>query len=121
MMIQSIGTPILYLGFTLLVIVLLAVDFTVLKTQGSHRVSGKEAAAWSVVWIAISLAFCAWFCWYLDGLFGRELANEKGVGIPLQSYGLAYSFLFLFSCLPLTRSQATRYEFEAVSLNGVPH
>ena len=79
MMIESIGTPMLYLGFTLLVIILLAVDFAVLKTQGNHRVSVKEAAAWSVVWIAISLAFCAWFWWYLDGLFGRELANEKAL------------------------------------------
>ncbi len=79
MMIESIGTPVLYLGFTLLVVVLLAVDFFVLKTQGAHRVSVKEAAGWSVVWIAISLAFCAWFWWYLDGLFGRELANEKAL------------------------------------------
>jgi tellurite resistance protein TerC len=79
MTIESIGTPALYLGFTLLVIVLLAVDFAVLKTQGSHRVSAKEAAAWSAVWIAISLAFGAWFWWYLYGLFGRELANEKAL------------------------------------------
>jgi len=78
-MIESIGTPVLYLGFMLLVIVLLAVDFVVLKTQGSHRVSVKEAAAWSVVWIAISLTFCAWFWWYLDASFGRELANEKAL------------------------------------------
>ena len=67
MMLESIGTPILYFGFTLLVIVLLTVDFVVLKAQGSHRVSVKEAAAWSVVWIAISLAFCGWFWWYLYG------------------------------------------------------
>ena len=78
-MIESIGTPILYLGFSLLVIVLLAVDFFMLKTQGSHRVSVKEAAAWSVGWIAISLAFCGWFWWYLDGSFGREVANEKAL------------------------------------------
>ena len=79
MIIESIGTPILYLGFSLLVIVLLAVDFFILKTQGSHRVSVKEAAAWSVGWIAISLAFCGWFWWYLDGSFGREVANEKAL------------------------------------------
>lgn len=78
-MIESIGTSILYFGFSLLVIVLLAVDFFMLKTRGSHRVSVKEAAAWSVGWIAISLAFCAWFWWYLDGSFGREVANEKAL------------------------------------------
>ena len=33
MIIESTGTPILYLGFTLLVIVLLAVDFFVLKAM----------------------------------------------------------------------------------------
>lgn len=79
MIIESTGTPALYLGFTLLVIVLLAVDFFVLKTQGAHRVSAKEAAGWSVVWITIALAFCGWFWWYLDGNFGRELANEKAL------------------------------------------
>ncbi len=79
MTIESTGTPSLYLGFSLLVIVLLAIDFFMLKTQGSHRVSVKEAAAWSVGWIAISLAFCGWFWWYLDGSFGREVANEKAL------------------------------------------
>ena len=79
MMIESVGTPILYLGFTLLVVVLLAVDFFVLKAKGSHRVSVKEAAGWSVVWITISLAFCGWFWWYLDERFGRDLANEKAL------------------------------------------
>ena len=79
MIIESTGTPTLYLGFTLLVIILLAVDFLVLKTQGAHRVSVREAAGWSVVWITIALAFCGWFWWHLDGRFGRELANEKAL------------------------------------------
>src|SRR5512140_1845985 len=79
MIIQSTGTPALYLGFTLLVIVLLAVDFLMLKTHGAHRVSVKEAAGWSLVWIAIALAFCGWFWWYLDGRFPREVANKKAL------------------------------------------
>jgi tellurite resistance protein TerC len=79
MTIESTGTPALYLGFTLLVVILLAVDFLVLKTQGAHRVSAREAAGWSAVWIAIALAFCGWFWWYLDGRVGRELANEKAL------------------------------------------
>jgi tellurite resistance protein TerC len=69
----------LYLGFTLVVIVLLVADFLVLKAQGTHRVSVKEAAAWSFVWVAVSLAFGGWFWWYLDGRFPTELANEKAL------------------------------------------
>ena len=79
MIIESTGTPVLYLGFTLLVIALLAVDFFVLKAQGAHQVSVKEAAAWSVVWITIALAFCGWFWWHLDGRLGRVLANQKAL------------------------------------------
>lgn len=79
MFIETSGTPILYLGFTLLVLVFLAIDFFVLKAQGAHRVSIKEAAAWSVMWIVISLTFCAWLWWHLDGRFGRELANQKAL------------------------------------------
>jgi len=79
MTIESTGTQMLYIGFTLIVIVLLAADFLLLKAQGAHRVSVKEAAAWSLVWIAVALAFCGWFWWYLDGRFSRELANEKAL------------------------------------------
>ena len=76
---ESIGTPGLYLGFMLVVVILLAVDFVVLKAQGSHRVTVKEAAVWSVIWIAISFAVCGWLWWYLDRSFGRELANQKAL------------------------------------------
>jgi tellurite resistance protein TerC len=79
MTIESTGTPILYLGFTVLVIVFLMVDFLVLKVHGAHRVGVKEAAGWSVVWIAIALGFCGWFWSYLDGRFPREVANEKAL------------------------------------------
>ncbi len=77
MTIDSSGTPLLYAAFSLLVVVLLAVDFVALRAQGAHRVSLKEAAAWSAVWIAVALAFAAWFWWHLDGSFGRAVANEK--------------------------------------------
>ena len=79
MNIESTGTLPLYLAFSVLVVLLLALDFVVLKAQGSHKVSIREALGWSAVWIAIALAFCSWFWWYLDGEFGREVANEKAL------------------------------------------
>ncbi len=79
MAIESTGTPLLYLGFTLVVVALLAIDFFVLKREGAHRVTLKEAAAWSVVWIVVALAFGGWFWWYLDGRFPREMVNEKAL------------------------------------------
>jgi tellurite resistance protein TerC len=79
MSVESTGTPILYLGFTLLVIALLAVDVFALKARGAHRVGVKESAGWTVAWIVVGLAFCGWFWWYLDGRFAREVANRKAL------------------------------------------
>ncbi|MBN4658906.1 hypothetical protein H4F44_24235, partial [Escherichia coli] len=39
------------------VLVALFVDFVVLKKQGAHEVSVKEALHWSVVWVLLSFAF----------------------------------------------------------------
>lgn len=75
--IEHTGTPLLYVGFSLLVAVLLAVDFLLLRTKGDHRVSVREAAGWSVVWIVAAGAFGAWFWWYLEGQFGAEIAARK--------------------------------------------
>ena len=71
------GTPTLYIGFCLLVVVLIAVDFLLLRAQGSHKVSVKEAAWWSVVWFAAAAAFGAWFWWHLRGQYGAEVADQK--------------------------------------------
>lgn len=78
-MLNSIGTTGLYASFTVLVIALLAVDFFMLKKQGSHTVSTREAAGWSVVWVAIALAFGALFWWYLDGVIGPEAARDRAL------------------------------------------
>ena len=75
--VASVGTPLLYAGFTLLVVILLAADFLLLRTQGNHKVTVKEAAWWSVVWFAAAAAFGAWFWWYLNGQFGSAVAKQK--------------------------------------------
>ncbi|MBI2407276.1 MAG: TerC family protein [Gemmatimonadetes bacterium] len=71
------GTPLLYFGFSALVVLLLAVDFVLLRAQGSHKVSVKEAALWSVVWVLAAAAFGGWFWWHLNGQYGPEVANLK--------------------------------------------
>ena len=76
---ESLGTPTLYIGFSLLVLALLAVDFLVLRTQGNHKIKVTEAAAWTAFWIAIGLGFGGWFWWYLDAEFGREIANARAL------------------------------------------
>jgi tellurite resistance protein TerC len=53
------------------------VDLLVLRQQGSHKVSVREALLWSLVWIALSFAFCGLLWWYLEGTQGEAVADLK--------------------------------------------
>jgi len=53
---ESIGTPWLWIGFTLLVAVMLAVDLGVFHRR-AHVLRVREALIWTLVWIALSLLF----------------------------------------------------------------
>ncbi len=50
------GTPLLWIGFNLFVLFLLAVDLGVFHRR-AHAIRLREAAAWSVLWVVISLLF----------------------------------------------------------------
>ena len=50
------GMPLLWIGFNLFVLAMLALDLGVFHRK-AHAVGMKEAAAWSAVWIGLALAF----------------------------------------------------------------
>ncbi|MCB1613415.1 MAG: TerC family protein [Xanthomonadales bacterium] len=96
---ESIGTWWMWAGFTVLVIVALIVDLLVMRQQGAHRVSFREALQWSMVWIALALAFNAALWWYLRGAAGPEVANTKGLEFLtgyLVEKSLAVDNIFVF-------------------------
>jgi tellurite resistance protein TerC len=69
----------MWAGFFAIVLVMLAIDLFVVGGGKQHRVSFREAASWSAIWVAISLAFAGALWWYLDGTAGREVANDKAL------------------------------------------
>jgi len=77
--VESIGTWWMWAGFFALVLVMLAIDLFMVGGGKQHRVSFKEAATWSGIWIGVSLLFAAAIWWYLDGVAGREVANAKSL------------------------------------------
>jgi len=76
---ESVGSPELWVAFATVVVVMLAIDLFVVGGGKEHRVSFREAATWSVVWVMISLLFAAALWWYLEGSAGREVANQKSL------------------------------------------
>lgn len=67
----------MWTGFFVIVLVMLALDLFVTGGHKAHRVSVREAAAWSAVWVSVSLFFAAALWGYLDATAGGALANEK--------------------------------------------
>ena len=62
------------------VLAALFVDFVVLRKQGAHEVTVKEAINWSLVWVALSLAFNGLFWWAIKDSTGNvELANTRAL------------------------------------------
>ena len=66
----------LWAFFIVSVLVALFVDFVVLKKQGAHEVTVPEAVRWSVIWVALSLAFNALFWWALKTHDDPSIAAE---------------------------------------------
>jgi tellurite resistance protein TerC len=58
---------------------MLALDLFVFGGRKAHKVSVKEAAAWSLVWVSLALLFNAGLWWYLNGTAGPEIADRKAL------------------------------------------
>ena len=76
---NNIGEPWMWGAFIAFVLVMLALDLFVFGGRKVHKVSVKEVATWSLVWVSLALAFNGLLWWWLDGTAGREVANAKAV------------------------------------------
>ncbi len=96
---MSIGTPLMWSLFAAFVFVALLIDFFAMSKQGAHKVSMKEAAIWSVIWVAVSFVFCGWLWWYLNQTQTPEIANTKALEFVtgyLVEKALAVDNIFVF-------------------------
>ena len=76
---DTIAPTWLWVFFVAAVLAALFIDFVVLKKQGAHEVSVKEALNWSIVWVALSLAFNGLFWWAVMQDHGQAVANTKAL------------------------------------------
>ncbi|HSM21944.1 MAG TPA: TerC family protein [Rubrivivax sp.] len=75
---DTIAPAWLWVFFFVAVVAALFVDFVVLKKQGAHEVSVKEALHWSLIWVGLSLAFNGLFWWAVWQDHGVAAANLRG-------------------------------------------
>ena len=76
---NTVGTPLLWGGFAVVVAIMLAIDLLLQGRRGAHGMTMKQAAAWSLVWVTLSLLFNAAFWWYLVQTEGRAVADPQAL------------------------------------------
>ncbi|MGM3183440.1 TerC family protein [Dickeya oryzae] len=75
----TIGTPLLWSSFAIIVVIMLAIDLFYQGKKGSTVMTFKQAAVWSLVWVSLSILFNLGFWWYLSGTAGRDVADTQAL------------------------------------------
>ena len=78
-MLHTVAQPWMWVAFIAFVLAMLAIDVVALGGSRAHKVSVREAAAWSVVWVSLALAFDLGLWMYLTETVGREIATAKAM------------------------------------------
>jgi tellurite resistance protein TerC len=90
MEIGAIGTPMLWIGFNLFVLLMLAIDLGIFHRK-AHVVSVKEAGIWSVVWISLAMLFNIGLYFWV----GSEVALQFFTGYVIEK-SLSVDNIFVF-------------------------
>ena len=77
--IESFANGPMWIGFIIFVLVMLALDLFVFGGGKAHKVSVKEAAVWSLIWISLALLFNVGLWWHLNSTIGQEIADRKAL------------------------------------------
>lgn len=106
---ESVGTPLLWVGFTAFVLALLALDLGVFHRK-AHEVGFREALVWSVVWVSLAAAFnVAVWMW-----FGPAKGLEFLTGYLIEkalSVDNIFVFLVVFSYFSVPKELQHRVLF----------
>lgn len=95
MVLQTVGTPLLWAGFTAAVIALLALDLFVFHRR-AHEVGSREAFAWSVGWVALALLFNLGIYRWFGHRHGLEFFTGYLIELALSVDNL-FVFILIFS------------------------
>lgn len=112
---ESIATAPMWAGFIVFVVLMLALDLFVFGGNKAHKVSVKEAAIWSLVWVSLALLFNGGLWWYLNETAGAAVANQKALeffsGYLIEktlSVDNVFVFLLIFSAFQVPQQYQRR-------------
>lgn len=74
---HTVAQPWMWGAFLVFVLAMLAVDIFVVGGNKAQKMSVKQAASWSLVWVSLALLFALGMWLHLTQLVGAEVAQEK--------------------------------------------
>ena len=89
-MIEGVGTPLLWVGFTAFVLLMLVLDLGVFHRK-EHTVGHREALCWVTFWVSLAFAFNLWIFYHFDSQLGLEFLTGY-----LIEYSLSIDNIFVF-------------------------
>ena len=105
---ESIGTPVLWVGFTVFVLGMLALDLGVFH-RDAHQLSVREALGWTAVWISLALLFnLGVYFW-----FGSDRALEFLTGYVIEK-ALSVDNIFVFIVIFSAFSVPPKFQHRAL-------
>lgn len=108
----SVGSPLLWGAFLLGVLLMLALDLGVFH-KDTHRVTTREALAWSFVWVSLSLAFNAFIWWQFGPKQGLEWLSAYVIEKSL-SVDNIFVFIVIFRYMKVPRDHLHRVLFAGI-------
>jgi tellurite resistance protein TerC len=82
--VASVGTPLMWIVFGLIIAAMLALDLGVFHRR-AHTIRTSEAAIWTVVWIVLALGFNGYVAWRFGGDAGQAFLTgyiiEKALSV----------------------------------------
>jgi tellurite resistance protein TerC len=106
---ESLGSPLLWAGFTAFVLAMLALDLGVFHRK-AHEIGPREALVWSTVWVSLALLFAVGiYVWQ-----GPDLALQFLTGYLIEkalSVDNIFVFLVIFAAFAVPASSQHRVLF----------
>ncbi len=92
---ETVGTPLLWAGFTVFVLGMLALDLLVFHRR-EHEIRPKEALAWSIGWVSLALLFNLGVYRFFGSVRGLEFFTGYLIELALSVDNL-FVFILIFA------------------------
>ncbi len=92
---ETVGTPLLWAGFTVFVLGMLALDLLVFQKR-EHEIKPKEALAWSAGWVSLALLFNGGVYHFFGAQRGLEFFTGYLIELALSVDNL-FVFILIFT------------------------